>query len=60
MNCQFFDKNNCHIIIGVNFMTSHKYIYGNITVKDDIDINSDYYIDQNIEWNQFFNQVVVN
>ena len=24
----FFDKNNCHIIIGVNFMTSHKYIYG--------------------------------
>ena len=28
LNCQFFDKNNCHIIIGVNFMTSHKYIYG--------------------------------
>ena len=38
----------------------HKYIYGNITVNDDIDINSDYYIDQNIEWKQFFNQVVVN
>ena len=36
MNCQFFDKNNCHIIVGVNFMTSHKYIYGNITVENDI------------------------
>ena len=23
-------------------------------------LNSDYYIDQNIEWNQFFNQVIVN
>ena len=38
----------------------HKYIYGNITIKDDIDINSDYHIDQNINWDQFFNQVVVN
>ena len=28
MNCQFYDKNNCQIIISVNFMTSHKYIYG--------------------------------
>ena len=36
MNCQFFDKNKCHIIIGVNFLTSHKYIYGQSPHRKDI------------------------
>lgn len=38
----------------------HKFIYGDITAKDDIIINSDYYIDQNIDWAKLFNEINVN